>query len=140
MSDEPTKTCTRCGQTKRLSDFYKHKLGKYGRRTDCKACRCESQRKYREADPEKARETDRKYREANREKVRERKRKRYEANPEKARERDRKYREANPEKVRESNRKCYRDRQAARRFWQAMAAVDAIKAAAAAMKDQRQHG
>ena len=48
----------------------------------------ESDRKWREANPEKARESVRKYREAN---------------PEKKRKTDHKYRKANLEKVRESN-------------------------------------
>jgi hypothetical protein len=30
--------CTKCGEEKPLSEFYKEKLGKYGRRTDCKKC------------------------------------------------------------------------------------------------------
>jgi hypothetical protein len=33
-----TKTCTKCGEEKSLSDFYPHKRGKYGRYAHCKQC------------------------------------------------------------------------------------------------------
>ena len=78
----------------------------------------ESQRAYREAHREKVREKNRAYREAHREELRERARARREANPEyqrayneanreEHREYQRAYREANPEKVRERARAYY---------------------------------
>jgi len=36
--DAVRRTCFKCGETKPLSEFYKHPLGKYGRDTKCKAC------------------------------------------------------------------------------------------------------
>lgn len=33
-----TKTCGKCGEAKPLSDFYRNRKGKYGRRSDCKSC------------------------------------------------------------------------------------------------------
>lgn len=35
------KACTKCGEEKSLEEFNKQKLGKYGRRSKCKACRKE---------------------------------------------------------------------------------------------------
>ena len=37
MSEE-VKTCTKCNETKGISEFYKNKWGKFGVRVDCKVC------------------------------------------------------------------------------------------------------
>jgi len=58
-------------------------------------------KKWREANPDKAKESARQWYKANPERVRELSRKRYKANPEKVRETTRKYRESNPERARE---------------------------------------
>lgn len=34
-----TKTCTKCGVEKELTEFHKHKLGKYGMNSVCKDCK-----------------------------------------------------------------------------------------------------
>ena len=65
----------------------------------------EASRKWRAANPEKAKESQRKYRAANPEKAKESQRKWRAANPEKAKESQRKYRAANPEKNKEASRK-----------------------------------
>jgi len=33
-----TKTCSKCGAEKPLDQFYRHKLGKFGRKAECKEC------------------------------------------------------------------------------------------------------
>lgn len=57
-----SKKCSRCGDTKDIEQFYKHKPAKDGRQSACKSCILESQRVYRETNPESKRERDRKYR------------------------------------------------------------------------------
>ena len=36
--DETSKVCVKCGERKELSDYYRKKDGKYGRRTTCIEC------------------------------------------------------------------------------------------------------
>jgi len=71
------------------------------------AKKLEHDRKWRDANREKVRESQRKYRAANLEKVREKGRKYVAAHAEKVRESNRQWREANPEKLRELVRKWF---------------------------------
>ena len=103
--DDITRVCRKCGQEKPLEEFAKNKECALCYRHTCKQCDRERLRKWRAANPEKAREYDRKRRAANTEKMRERFRKWYAANPDKMRECARKWRAANPDKVRECARK-----------------------------------
>jgi hypothetical protein len=102
------KRCTKCGELKELEAFNKNRSTKDGLQSQCRACKVETDRRYREANPEKERERHRRYREANPEKVSEKDRRYYEANSEREREKYRRYRQANPEKVRETGRR-YRE-------------------------------
>ncbi len=56
------KTCTACGATKPLTDFWKRKYGHYGR---CKPCEYAKNRAWVKAHPERALAFGKKYREAN---------------------------------------------------------------------------
>lgn len=66
-----TRTCTGCGETKNLVEFYRNKGGRDGRASKCKECLRPYYREYararREADPEgeraRKREHNRRYRE-----------------------------------------------------------------------------
>lgn len=126
----PTKTCTKCGETKPATAEYFHraKLGLYGLKAVCTDCiKIETQkryatnpdynrnyylanserikqnvRSYREADPARKKEMDRDYREKNRERVLRRKRTYAAANREREAERARAWRAANPERHRAS--------------------------------------
>ena len=66
-----------CGLEKDLSEFHKHKNGKYGVRSRCKLCVSNEQYEYYENNKEKKREYDRQYRENNREKINENAKKSY---------------------------------------------------------------
>ena len=99
------KTCTKCKETKPLEEFHICNRSKTGRRSACKSCCNDSNRKYRQKNPEKVKEKDRKYRQKNPEKERERGRKYRQKNLEKCRERQRKWVKANPERVRKMTRK-----------------------------------
>ena len=63
------KACSKCGETKSLSDFYKHMGGKDGRRTDCKLCVLQSRRARYEADGDSLRQRVKEYQGKNPEKV-----------------------------------------------------------------------
>jgi hypothetical protein len=100
--EEPTgKTCTKCGEWKPLEEFHRDKAKKFGRRTECKKCVCEKERKRYEENPEKARERQRKWRKEK---------------PEKGRERQCKWRKEKPEKAREIDR-AYKRRIRQRQVW-----------------------
>lgn len=58
--DSRMKTCTKCGTEKSLEDFCRKKKSKDGRNTQCKKCDAERFQKYKEANPEKVRESWRK--------------------------------------------------------------------------------
>lgn len=59
------KTCTKCKETKPVSEFYKNQKLKDGLTYECMVCTKERQRRYREANKEKQTERLRKYYEEN---------------------------------------------------------------------------
>ena len=84
------KYCNKCKVVKAVSEFNRQKKTNDGLNTRCKECRRVIQRKWREENPERVRESTRKW---NKE------------NPEKVRESTIKWQKENPEKFREYNRK-----------------------------------
>lgn len=64
------KTCTKCGKTKPIEEFYKSPTGKYGVYSVCKECQRKEHKKYYIADLERRREMNRKYKERHQEKER----------------------------------------------------------------------
>ena len=99
----PMKTCSKCGETKNVSEFHRDKRKECGFRPQCKACA----RAYYQANKEKFAEQQRAYREANREKVAQRHRAYNEANKEKVSEYGRAYRRANRKRIAEKRRAYY---------------------------------
>ena len=77
-----TKTCTKCKETKPVSEFYKDKTKKGGFRPNCKRCTKEQVSLYREHNKEKAAACCRRWRSKNKELVREKNRRWYEENKE----------------------------------------------------------
>jgi len=108
---QQTKTCTKCGEEKELTQFYKQKRGKYGVRPDCIDCHKEYNKKYNKEynvkNSEKIKLKTQRWRKANPEKVKEISRKCYYKNPERYKIKAQRWRKANPEKVKESKRKRY---------------------------------
>jgi len=49
------KTCVKCGQTKPLDSFYKHKKSRDGRQSACKECHREYLRNWQRANPDRVR-------------------------------------------------------------------------------------
>ena len=93
------KTCTKCGETKALTEFHKDKRARLGRRSACKNCIKASDKARYEANKEEKKAYSKAYREANPEKVKACKKAWYEANPEKAKASDKAWYEVNKEKV-----------------------------------------
>jgi hypothetical protein len=94
------KTCTKCGEAKSETEFYKEARSLDGLRTRCKACMNETNTKWITVNREKSRAIVAKYDAANREKRRAKEAAYRAANPEKERERHAKYRAANQESYR----------------------------------------
>jgi len=59
------KTCTKCGKSKSLDEFYKHKGYAGGRTTECKKCLSERAMEYHQKNPERAKKAGRKWRDGN---------------------------------------------------------------------------
>lgn len=76
------KTCKKCGETKALSEFNKHRGNKDGLQYTCKACKKAVSAIYYTKTKEVQAERSRRYREANIERVRARSRKYYQENKE----------------------------------------------------------
>jgi len=66
-----TKTCSKCGETKTLAEFYKKKDCKFGVRADCKVCVKSRQAKYHAENRDRIAKRKAKYHAENKEKVRE---------------------------------------------------------------------
>lgn len=75
-----TKTCSRCKETKSVSEFSKDRGRKDGLQSQCKGCWSSYGRKYRELNKEKLSNKQRRWRSENKEKVSARNRSYYEAN------------------------------------------------------------
>jgi len=93
-----TKKCSKCGEVKSLSDFYK----RYGM---CKECASIQQREYRLKNAEKRIKYNKEYRLKNAERIREQKREYRLKNAERIREYDKKYSSENIEKIRKREKK-----------------------------------
>jgi hypothetical protein len=114
--DLPThKTCSRCKQSKLLSEFSKKKGGKYGVRSECKECQKENNRVWYQDNREKHLDRNKtyyqinrdqklaynkEYREVNKENTKQYNRVRYEDNKERIKESVRIWQQNNPDKVR----------------------------------------
>lgn len=118
------RACNKCGVEKSLEEFARHKKGRHGRRTYCKACGSAAEKARRETDPQRARALSREYYNANREAILAREKERRDtdsayaevnrrrarewarANPERNSERALKWAKANPERARELARRA----------------------------------
>lgn len=100
-----TKTCTKCGETKTINNYYIREPGK--RRADCKSCIKAANKLRYDADPDLYREKNRQRVSKNPEANRERSRKWRVKNSDYANEYARKKRAENPELAREQARRRY---------------------------------
>ena len=103
-STEQTKKCSKCGEVKTLSMFYKDRSRLDGKYPSCKSCH----KAYKEANKETISKQRKAYREANKELISKRMKTYYEANRETVLKRVKAYREANKETI-SKQRKAYRE-------------------------------
>ena len=69
----PTKTCSKCGETKSLIEFNRDKTKKDGRRPDCKECRKVQKRKYYQNHRERMNKQSREYHKEHKNEIRQQK-------------------------------------------------------------------
>lgn len=109
------KICSKCGKLliANTMNFRKKKDGKYGLRAECKLCKKQLDKEYREKNIDKIREYDKqrypqrreerleyskKYQKKNKDKIKEQRHQYYEENKDIIKERNKKYKQENPEK------------------------------------------
>ena len=97
MTVDTVKTCSKCGESKALTEYYGDKAKRDGRSSHCKSCVKARRAAYCAANREAVADRNRAYREANREAVAERARAWYASNREAIAEQQRAYRAAHPE-------------------------------------------
>ena len=93
------KTCSKCGETKPLSAYYRNKRAKDGRQSACKECRSAEQQAYYTRNGDRIRATVAAYRKANPERVAAIQKVWREANPERVAAGKKAWAEANPERA-----------------------------------------
>ena len=101
-----SKTCTKCGETKPLDGFHRHKRHTDGRNPHCKECERERHRRYYEDNRDKQIDYSRRYREENRDKALDRHRRYYEDNRDKKLEYQRRYYEENRDILKQGSKIC----------------------------------
>ena len=105
-----SKVCAgECGEEKLLKEFEKHAVCKYGRASQCKACRGKYKKQYRQDNPEKMAEQGKQYRHNNKETISEWHKQHYQENKEEISEYGKQYRKANKEKIAKRIKQWYQD-------------------------------
>ena len=100
-----TKKCSRCGEIKPLSEFFKGKGYRAGYKSWCKICKLEYDREYRKNNREKVNQTLNNWRKNNHERHRENQNRWRKNNLEKAHYWENRYRENNRERIKERIKK-----------------------------------
>ena len=101
MEENESKFCSKCGERKLFSEFYKKKCGKYGLQPKCKECCKKSNNKHYKYNDEQLKQKSRKHKEENRDYYLEYNKKYYQKNAEKLVQYQSKYRDDNAEKLSE---------------------------------------
>lgn len=105
IGDIIAKVCAKCGETKLLSDYHKHKEGLGGRVPSCRYCKSEADKAYRECSKERRAETRKIWYENNKERESESRRIHHENNRVKEAETSRIWTENNRDKIRLSKQR-----------------------------------
>jgi|TARA_R110000823_G_C15768569_1_gene483785 DNA gyrase/topoisomerase IV subunit A len=103
------KECTKCGETKEVSEYAKKKTNKDGLKYACSCCLAIDKKRWKKNNIEKVLAEKKRYRENNREAIAERQKKYYQENKEVISEREKKYRQNNKEFIAEQSRKYYQE-------------------------------
>lgn len=108
MIDEyNTKTCTKCGIEKELSEFHRSKNGRLGRASKCAKCSLINHAEYYAQNSSKIKERVNKYRLDNKEKIKKAKQKHYQKNKKRLLKKQVRYYADNREIVLENNKNYY---------------------------------
>jgi hypothetical protein len=99
------KKCSKCGEIKDETEFYKCRSNKDKLQGSCKKCWSKKNKEYYKNNLEYFREKNKEWKESNPEKVKENQKRYYKNNLEKNKERSKKWAENNPEKVKEIRKK-----------------------------------
>lgn len=105
------KKCTKCGIVKDLSEYYRDKNAKDGKKSQCKQCQKDAVLKWAKDNPEKVRAKQKIYYKRNSEKVKGRVRDWIEKNPERKKESDNNWRKNNHERYLRKSRQWFKDHQ-----------------------------
>jgi hypothetical protein len=97
-AEEQTKECTRCGQEKPLSGFYKHKMRRFGVRSQCKVCVSEYKKQHYQENRDKILERQKQHHQENRDKILERQKQYHQKNKDKISARKKQYYQENRDK------------------------------------------
>lgn len=103
MEEVLTKTCTNCGETKVLSDYYKDKKGRLGVQARCKSCNKIRKKAYNDANKDKIKAYNQKHYVEKREVHRECSKRYYEKNSEQIKANAKRWEKENPERKAERN-------------------------------------
>lgn len=104
MIDPEDKTCSDCGITKPISDFFRDARSAGGRRSDCKTCNSAKRRKNKEANIERERAVQAAYYQKNSESIKSYVNQWRKENPDKCKQYRKDYRDRNVEAERERHR------------------------------------
>jgi len=91
------KECSKCGEVKAFSEYYKHKGYKHGLKSNCKACVKEYYKQWRQANKKAIAKKDKQYYQANKEAIAEKGKQYREANKEARAESQKQWQKANKE-------------------------------------------
>jgi hypothetical protein len=106
-AEEQTKECSRCGQEKPLSGFYKDKRARVGVQSQCKVCVLARMKQYHQKNKDKISERGKQYRQKNRDKILEYAKQYRQKNKDKILEREKQYRQKNKDKKLEYNKQYH---------------------------------
>ncbi|SOB60630.1 putative prophage protein [Pseudodesulfovibrio profundus] len=107
MAEYQTKRCTKCGEVKPVSEFYKRAESRDGLVSNCKSCGAAATKRWRENNADKDRARKYAWREKNKERAREIDRKSYQKRREVRKAKNREYNRTHREERREYQRNYY---------------------------------
>jgi hypothetical protein len=103
------KKCTTCGEVKSLDEFYNHKIGKNGKRHECKICTINLNKEYYKKNKEKFSQHAKEYYKKNKEKFSQHAKEYYKKNKEKILLQKKEYNKKNKEKNNKYNKEYYKN-------------------------------
>ena len=93
------KICTKCGEFKSYSEFYKDKHKKYGYKSQCKQCVNENHKQYYESHKEERKEYLKQYRDSHKEEIKEKSKQYRDSHKEEIKEYQKQYRDSHKEEL-----------------------------------------